>query len=243
MSAVSATVPSWRTQVLQPMAARAMKITRADGIAIALMSGDEIVCEASAGHAPEVGATVDGTSTWSVRCMRERQPVSFSQSLERGSYSVVLVPLVRSGSAIGFCAAFAMRAEAFTPRHVRVLMRIAETAARSLAAPQAEAPQPVKEAAGSFPARKLSSEQLQEIEREIAAFAAAEKQRARLSTTVKSSVAVLLLIVVSASLFPDRVRDWSYKIDDSIHRIVKPQAHPVHSAATTNGTVTAYAGQ
>ncbi|MGH9523568.1 MAG: GAF domain-containing protein [Terriglobales bacterium] len=247
MSAASVNVGPWRAHTLQPIAARAMKITGADGVAIALAAEGHIVCQASAGHAPQVGSRIDMSSRWSVRCMRERQPVSFSHSLERGSYSGVLVPLLRDGKAIGFFAAFATRAEAFNPRHVRVLMKIAETTVRNLAPePRAET-LPAKQAAEvSQSTAKVSSEQLDEIEREIAAFAIAEHRRARVTIATKATIGALAVILASACIFPDQVQRLSspiaYRINRSFQSLKTPQNDAVHSVESASAAP-GYAGR
>ena len=125
---------SWRSLALRPLAVRARSVTGADGVAIALRVGNEMICEASVGAAPQVGSKVDHGSKWSARCLREAQPVSVSHAGEdaQTSYSAILAPVLHCGRAIGFCGAFASRPDAFTPRHMRMLTAIAQAAARAV---------------------------------------------------------------------------------------------------------------
>src|SRR5438067_10139502 len=63
-------------EVLQLVAQRALAITGADGIAIALAEGEEIICRASAGTiAPDPGARLDPNSGFSGACLRTRQVI------------------------------------------------------------------------------------------------------------------------------------------------------------------------
>src|SRR5438874_1157998 len=58
-------------EVLQLVAERALTLTGADGIAIAMAEENAIVCRASAGTiAPEFGARLDPTSGFSGACLR-----------------------------------------------------------------------------------------------------------------------------------------------------------------------------
>src|SRR5437868_5454964 len=73
---------SWELQqlmldeVLHLVAHRALAITGADGIAIALAEGEEIICRASAGTiAPDPGARLDPNSGFSGACLRTRQVI------------------------------------------------------------------------------------------------------------------------------------------------------------------------
>lgn len=220
MSAVTANVLPPRSRPLRPLVVRAMKTTGADGIAIALKIGSEIICKASAGVAPAEGSKVQGDSTWSARCIREAQPISFSHSGERSgiSYSAILVPLLHAGRAIGCCAAFAQRADAFTPDHVRALVAIAASAVSSVTPEPKQDPLPIPKAdIGPSPA--LSAERLKEIETELVAFAAAEKHRSRMVTATKLTLASILVVAAFLSCFPDQVRGWAQPI---LQRVGQP---------------------
>ena len=196
-----------------------MKATSADGVAIALKIGSEIICKASVGVAPAVGAKVGGESTWSARCIREAQPVSFSHTGEKAgtSYSAILVPLLHAGRAIGCCAAFAERADAFTPEHLRALLAIAATAVRGVTPEPQQPPASTEKIPDPRPSRTVSNEHLQEIEAELAAFAEAEKHRLRVAKVRKWALATVLVLATGASCFPDQLRDWAQPILQTIH--------------------------
>src|SRR5581483_5264264 len=58
-------------EVLQLVAERAMTITGADGVSIALAEGDEIICRGSAGEmVPDRGARLNPNSGFSGACFR-----------------------------------------------------------------------------------------------------------------------------------------------------------------------------
>lgn len=246
MSAAQVNAVPSRSDALPPLAARAMKATGADGVAFALKIGGDIVCAASVGAAPAVGSRVQGESTWSARCIREAQPISFSHSDERPgrSYSAILAPLLHAGQAFGCCAAFASRPDAFSPAHVRALVAIAASAVRSVTPepkPQPAPPAPpIIEAQEMRPAPTLSAERLKEIEAELASFAAAEQRRARRMVAAKSALAVAVLLVGAASFVPDRVIAWAqpivHKIENSMHSSPSRQ----YQSAPANAGTAAY---
>lgn len=198
-----------------------MKATGADGIAIALKIGSDIICKASVGIAPAEGSKVEGESTWSARCIREAQPISFSQSDERPglSYSAILVPLLHAGRAIGCCAAFAQRADAFAPEHVHALVAIAASAVLSVTPEATQKPAPTIELKSEEPQRTqgMSAERLKEIEAELAAFAAFEKRRERKIIAAKWIFAVLFVLALAGSFVPDRVLSWVQPIVNGHH--------------------------
>src|SRR5215475_14457142 len=68
-------------EVLQLVAERALTITGADGIAIALAEGDQIICRATAGTiAPDVGMRLEPNSGFSGACLRSSQVVRCDDS-------------------------------------------------------------------------------------------------------------------------------------------------------------------
>src|SRR5260370_14471607 len=108
-SGADATVPKQEffglDEVLQLVAARAISITGADGVAIALAEEDGIVCRASAGTiAPDPGVRLDPNSGFSGACLRSGQTVRCddSETASRvnaeacrllGTRSMIAVPL------------------------------------------------------------------------------------------------------------------------------------------------------
>jgi N-acetylmuramoyl-L-alanine amidase len=125
-------------EVLHLVAERALAITGADGIAIALAEGDAIVCRASAGTiAPDTGARLDPKSGFSGACLRtariircddvENDPRVNVQACRRlGTRSMVAVPLAGQRSVIGLLEAFSSAAYGFNDSDVRSLSLLAE---------------------------------------------------------------------------------------------------------------------
>jgi N-acetylmuramoyl-L-alanine amidase len=125
-------------EVLHLVAERALAITGADGIAIALAEGDAIVCRASAGTiAPDAGARLDPKSGFSGACLRtariircddvENDPRVNVQACRRlGTRSMVAVPLAGQRSVIGLLEAFSSAAYGFNDSDVRSLSLLAE---------------------------------------------------------------------------------------------------------------------
>jgi N-acetylmuramoyl-L-alanine amidase len=125
-------------EVLQLVAERALTITGADGIAIALAEGNAIVCRASAGTiAPDVGVRLDPNSGFSGACLRREEIVRCddAESDARvnvhacralGARSMVAVPLTGRHSVIGLLEAFSTEAYGFNDSDVRSLNLLAE---------------------------------------------------------------------------------------------------------------------
>jgi N-acetylmuramoyl-L-alanine amidase len=125
-------------EVLQLVAERALAITGADGIAIALAETDAIVCRASAGTiAPDTGVRLDPNSGFSGACLRsgriircddvENDPRVNVQACRRlGTRSMVAVPLSGQRRVIGLLEAFSGAAYSFNDSDVRSLSLLAE---------------------------------------------------------------------------------------------------------------------
>jgi N-acetylmuramoyl-L-alanine amidase/putative methionine-R-sulfoxide reductase with GAF domain len=124
--------------VLQLVAERAQAITGADGIAIALAEGDEIICRASAGSmAPDRGVRLDAKAGFSGTCFRtgkivrcddsEKDPRVNVQACRRlGTRSMVAVPLLGQESVVGLLEAFSTQPYGFKDSDVRSLNLLAE---------------------------------------------------------------------------------------------------------------------
>jgi len=124
--------------VLQLVAERAVAITGADGLAIALAENDEIVLRASAGVVrPDVGARIDRDSAFSGASFRTAQVVNCDdtetdprvnlQSCRRlGARSMVAVPLCGRRRVIGLLEAFSTWPFSFNDSDVRNLTLLAE---------------------------------------------------------------------------------------------------------------------
>jgi len=124
-------------EVLHLVAERALSITGADGVAIALADGQDIVCRASAGQiAPDPGIRLDPNFGFSGACFRngetvrcdaaESDPrVNVQASSRLGARSLVAVPLGRR-TVLGLLEAFSYQAYAFNDSDVRALELLAE---------------------------------------------------------------------------------------------------------------------
>ena len=125
-------------EVLQLVAERAQAITGADGIAIALAEGDEIICRASAGTmAPDRGVRLDSKAGFSGACFRtgkivrcddaEKDPrVNLEACRRLGTRSMVAVPLLGQESVVGLLEAFSTEPFGFNDGDVRSLNLLAE---------------------------------------------------------------------------------------------------------------------
>ena len=125
-------------EVLQLVADRALTITGADGIAIALAEESAIVCRASAGTvAPDHGMSVDLNSGFSGACLVSGQIVRCDDaendarvdpdSCRRlGARSMVAVPLSAKRTVVGLIEAFSTEPYGFNDSDVRSLSLLGE---------------------------------------------------------------------------------------------------------------------
>jgi N-acetylmuramoyl-L-alanine amidase/putative methionine-R-sulfoxide reductase with GAF domain len=125
-------------EVLQLVAERAVAITGADGLAIALAENNEIVLRAAAGAIrPDVGARIDRDSAFSGACFRAAQTVicddtetdpkvNVAACRKLGARSMVAVPLCGRRRVIGVLEAFSEWPFAFNESDVRNLTLLAE---------------------------------------------------------------------------------------------------------------------
>jgi N-acetylmuramoyl-L-alanine amidase len=125
-------------EVLQLVADRAVALTGANGVAIALAEGDEIICRASSGTiAPDKRAKLNPNSGFSGACFRtgqiircddtENDPRVNVQAARRlGTRSMVAVPLAGKNGTIGLIEAFSSKAYAFQDNSIRSLNLLAE---------------------------------------------------------------------------------------------------------------------
>ena len=124
-------------EVLQLVADRALTVTGADGVAVALVEGTGIVCRASAGKiTPERGARLDPHSGFSGACLRNGQVVRCddseldgrvnAQACQRlGARSMVAVPLSAPQAIVGIMEAFSSEPFGFNDCDVRCLTLLA----------------------------------------------------------------------------------------------------------------------
>jgi N-acetylmuramoyl-L-alanine amidase len=125
-------------EVLQLVAERALTLTGADGVAIAMAEGNAIVCRASAGTiAPGPGARLDPKSGFSGACLRtggivrcddsENDPrVNVEVCRRLRTRSIVAVPIASAHGTIGLLEAFSSEAYGFNDSDVRSLKLLAE---------------------------------------------------------------------------------------------------------------------
>ena len=125
-------------EVLQLVAERAVAITGADGLAIALAENNEIVLRAAAGELrPDVGARIERDSAFSGACFRTAQVVTCDDTetdsrvnveacRKLGARSMVAVPLCGRRRVIGVLEAFSAWPFAFNESDVRNLSLLAE---------------------------------------------------------------------------------------------------------------------
>ena len=125
-------------EVLQLVAQRAVAITGADGLAIALAENNEIVLRAAAGTiCPDLGQRIDRNSSFSGACFRTAQifncddtetdsRVNLEACRKLGARSMVAVPLCGRRRVIGVIEAFCSWPFGFNDSDVRNLTLLAE---------------------------------------------------------------------------------------------------------------------
>jgi N-acetylmuramoyl-L-alanine amidase len=125
-------------EVLQLVAERALAITGAEGVAIALAEGDAIICRARAGQiTPGAGVRLDPESGFSGACLSSGQVVRCDDSetdprvnaeacRALGTRSMVAVPLSAKQTIIGLLEAFSSEPYGFNDCDVRSLSLLAE---------------------------------------------------------------------------------------------------------------------
>jgi len=125
-------------EVLQLVAERALAITGASGIAIALAEENAIVCRASAGAiAPDHGMRIDLNASFSGACLISGQIVRCDETesdtrvdafacRKLGARSMVAVPLSAKRTVVGLIEAFSNHPYKFTDSDVRSLSLLAE---------------------------------------------------------------------------------------------------------------------
>src|SRR5215470_11269769 len=125
-------------EVLRLVTARALSITGADGVAIALAQENAIVCRASLGRiAPPPGIRLDPKSGFSGACLRGGETVRCDDSetdarvnaqacRDLGTRSMVAVPLSAKDRVVGLIEAFCNEPFGFNDSDVRSLKLLGE---------------------------------------------------------------------------------------------------------------------
>jgi TPR repeat protein/putative methionine-R-sulfoxide reductase with GAF domain len=130
-------------RALQLIAERAQDFTRASGAAIALQHASEMICQASSGDAPPIGARLQIGSGFSGECVRlerllrcddsETDPRVDRESCRAlGIRSMIAIPIRANGGVVGLLEVFSPKAHAFTDNDNIVVRRLAETASISV---------------------------------------------------------------------------------------------------------------
>ncbi len=104
-----------RPRALERIVSEAVQAIQADGFAIALPHGKDIICECSAGLAPGAGTLVRKQG-YSGQCLSSATPVYCNRigGSEGGAVpSALLVPIIVAGEAVGLLAAFSISRPAF----------------------------------------------------------------------------------------------------------------------------------
>jgi GAF domain-containing protein len=123
---------------LQLIAERSRTFTMAEGSAIAIAEGRDMLCRASAGDAPPVGAKLDIGLGFSGYCARtgylqrcddaETDPrVDKEGCRALGIRSMIAVPIRLGETVVGLLEVFSSRPHAFNERHGTILQRLADT--------------------------------------------------------------------------------------------------------------------
>ncbi len=125
-------------EVLQLVADRAVTLTGANGVAIALAEGGDIICRASSGTiAPDKRAKLNPHSGFSGACFRTGQVVrcddtdsdarvNVNAARRLGTRSMVAVPLIGRDGTVGLIEAFSSQPYAFQDSSIRSLNLLAE---------------------------------------------------------------------------------------------------------------------
>lgn len=130
---VSIQSPTVFLDKLEEIANLANEATAADGVAIALLEGDQFLCRASLGFAPELGVEVQPGQGVCGQCLAESRLV-LAQDLSGDVKSALAAPVVIAGKVRGLIATFSFRAGAFAASHSELLCCLASDIAQGVAA-------------------------------------------------------------------------------------------------------------
>lgn len=195
---------------LQLIADRAVAITGADGLAIALPENNDVVLQAAAGAVrPDLGACIDRDSAFSGACLRTVQILSCDDTeadarvnLEvcrrLGVRSMVAVPLCVRRHEIGLLQAFSARPFGFDDSDVRNLRTLADLLLAALA------PEPQDRLAETPPVAAAEWE-VSPNPTEATAVARLQMSEQRESAISRFGMPVLVMFIVIASALWGRV--------------------------------------
>ena len=128
---------------LHAMAQNLMRLTSAEGAVVALRQGKQIVCRASVGVAPAVGAPLQQDSGLAGECVRrgvlvwcpdtnEDERVNREVCQQLNLRATVLAPIVRGGQVQGMLEVFSSRPHIFDRGDVMAMTRLADIVAGML---------------------------------------------------------------------------------------------------------------
>jgi putative methionine-R-sulfoxide reductase with GAF domain len=161
-------------EVLQLVAERAQEMTGANGIAIALVEGEEIVCRASVGSvAPDRGIRLDPKSGFSGACVRSKRVARCDDSesdprvdvqvcRQVGIRSLVAVPLLQQESLVGMLEAFSAQPFGLSDGDVRSLKLLAEHILAALKPREEERDLDAAKSTAPFEAAKMENLEIPE---------------------------------------------------------------------------------
>ena len=129
---------------LNPVLECALSATKATGAAIALNEGKEMVCLAAQGTAPDLGIRLDPQFGFSGMCVRkgrilfcddaETDPRVDRAACQRlGARSMIAVPLLDRGKAVGILEVLSSTAHAFDDNDIRHLNLLANMTVEAMA--------------------------------------------------------------------------------------------------------------
>jgi len=144
-----------RDLALHLIARRAQEFTQANGAAVALAEGEDMVCRASVDDAPTNGTHFGIGSGFSGECVRsgsllrcddsETDPRVDRESCRAiGLRSIIAVPIRSHSAIIGLLEVFSRRPQAFGPDDELILLRLAKMAAATSARLESPAHLPVQ---------------------------------------------------------------------------------------------------
>jgi GAF domain/AMIN domain len=235
--------------VLQLVVQRALTITGADGIAIALAKENTIVCRASAGNiAPDHGISVDANSRFSgtcllsgriVRCDDTELDARVNRLICRslGARSIVAVPLAAKRQVIGLIEAFSAKSYKFNDGDVRALSLIAELTVAAMKPEKedrlAEVPRNLSKheehtASRQAPSRENADRRETANEKPRVAGTRLLPSGSRTSDNQRPGLGVVVAIIIFASTFGVALW-WRMRASDSRAAVQSTIASDAHS--------------
>lgn len=122
---------------LQDVCENVFRLLSASGAAVALREGEQYVCRASCGEAPEIGTVVNLDTGVSAECIKQASTVIHNQQ-QGGVGSIIAAAVVCGDGVAGMIAAFASHSGAFTASHAKLLEGAAESLARTISLPRTQ---------------------------------------------------------------------------------------------------------